>query len=68
MRAQNKQLVGRAARRERSRRAFYFWPPWMADMPEMQEHFPAEPWMADIAEMQEHFPAGAWMAPMQNEG
>jgi len=40
----------------------------MADIAEMQEHFPAEPWMADIAEMQEHFPAGAWMAPMQNEG
>jgi len=35
----------------------FFWRPWMADMPKMQEHFSAAPGMAGMQEMQEHFPA-----------
>ena len=34
-------------------------PPWMAGVPEMQEHFSGRaPRMAGVPEMQEHFPAG----------
>ena len=35
----------------------FFWPPWMADMPKMQEHFSADPWMAGMPQMQEQFAA-----------
>jgi hypothetical protein len=40
-----------------------FLPPWMAGMPEMQEHFPASAMDGGYAGNAGAFSGGAWMAP-----